>query len=261
MCRRLVRQVPGYLTEGGLCQTLANWIHRRGADWRDRVGSWLDPSGAEHAAGTLDERWDWDVWVVEREVVDPAAYVEVWLTDAGLRGTPEYTRRYDTWLRWFDEQRIEGIGFGWIFLRRLSSSAGTPRRRVEAWPYSVDQPLGEVIGRWWDRIDWLRDRDDGTLSEAALQIESSVDQEYVYRPGASDPEHIVLRQRNSLRRADRLDTAEAGFVVACDGTLSVGQIVDALASLLDEDSVELGSRLLPRVRGWIDEGYLEPVVN
>ncbi|HZC27325.1 MAG TPA: transferase, partial [Actinopolymorphaceae bacterium] len=70
------------------------------------------------------------------------------------------------------------------------------------------------------------------------------------------PEHIVLRQRSGMRRAILVDTAEAGLVGACDGTLTVGAIVSALATLLEEDENGLRVRLLPRVRQFVEEGYL-----
>lgn len=242
LCRRLVTAVPEYLTDGGVCQTLANWVHVRGEDWRERVAAWLPEHGC-------------DAWALQREVSDPAAYVEVWLKDAGLHGTAEYTRRYDAWLRWFDELDIEGVGFGWLVLRR---TGGTPAIRLEEWPHAVEQPLGPSVDRWLGRVERMRDVDDERLIAMRLRVADGVDQEQVGRPGAGDPEHIVLRQRSGLRRALQVDTAEAGFVGACDGTLTGAEIVGALASLLDEDETALAGRLLPRIRGWIDEGYLEP---
>ena len=96
---------------------LANWVDRRGRS-RGTSGS---------AAGCAD---DCDALVVQREVLDPAAYVELWLKDAGLHGGADYLERYDTWLSWFDEQGIEGVGFGWINLRAVG---GRQRRRTTSW--------------------------------------------------------------------------------------------------------------------------------
>ncbi len=63
--------------------------------------------------------------MVQREVLDPAAYVELWLKDSGhhpstgsatAAATADYRRRYETWLSWMEEQRIEAVGFGWVNL-------------------------------------------------------------------------------------------------------------------------------------------------
>ena len=43
---------------------------------------------------------------------------------------------------------------------------------------------------------------------------------------------------------------------ACDGDLSVGQIVGALAQLLEVDESALRGSLLPAVRGLIDDAFL-----
>ena len=74
-----------------------------------------------------------------------------------------------------------------------------------------------------------------------------------------DPETIVLRQQRGLRRAFRADTVEAGFVGACDGDLTVVQILDALSTLLERHRDEVRSEYLPRVAELLGDGFLEPV--
>ncbi|MGW5364877.1 DUF7059 domain-containing protein [Actinopolymorpha pittospori] len=244
VCRRIVVEAPRHLEEGGVCQILANWLHIRGEDWRDRLTGWL-------------VRADCDAWVVQREVSDPAEYVELWLKDAGLHGAHGYRERYDEWLGWFEAQDTEAIGFGWITLRKR---AGSRQTRLEEWASAIEQPLGAEVARWLGAIDEFgphgRYADDAALLGARLRVGDDIDQEQLGRPGASDPEHIVLRQRRGMCRAVQVDTAEGGLVGACDGELTVGQISDALATLLEEDPGEMRARLLPRVRELFAEGYL-----
>ena len=57
-------------------------------------------------------------------------------------------------------------------------------------------------------------------------------------------------------RARQADTVEAALVGACDGDLSVGQILDALAQLLDLEPAQLRAAYLPVVRELLDEGFL-----
>ncbi len=76
-------------------------------------------------------------------------------------------------------------------------------------------------------------------------------------PGAADPETIVLRQQRGMRRAHRADTVVAGLVGACDGDLTVGQILDALASLLDRDPADLRTSYAAEVRALVADGFLE----
>lgn len=249
----IVRRVPGFLREGGTAQVLANWMIVRDQPWDERLSGWID-------AGPGSGRPACDAWVVQREVVDLPTYVELWLKDAGLHGSPEYHERYDTWLSWFDEQGAEGVGFGWINLRRVStgSTTGTsPTVRLEDWPYDVEQPIGPEVKGIFARTAALRGLSDDDLGASRLVARSDLRQETYGAPGAADPEQIVLRQQRWTRRARQVDTVDAALVGACDGDLSVLQILDALADLLEQDASEVRSAYLPVVRDLVTEGFLE----
>jgi len=239
--RRVVTGAPGHLRPGGWCQVLANWVIEKDRPWDERLAGWLEGSGC-------------DAWVVQREVADPPQYVELWLKDAGLHGTPEYAERYDAWLAWFEQQAVEGVGFGWLNLHRTDRSE--PVLRFEDWPYEVEQPLGREVADWAARIGLERTLDDEALLAARLVVRSDVRQETFGQPGAEDPEQIVLRQQRGLRRARKADTVEAGLVGACDGDLAVGQIIDALGTLLDGEPADLRREYLPVVRDLVVEGFL-----
>jgi hypothetical protein len=230
----IVRAAPGHLAAGGWCQILANWVIAGGTPWDDRLGSWLD--------GTCD------ALAVQREVVDPATYVELWLKDAGLQGSADYVRRYDTWLGWFDERGIEAVGFGWINLRKGGSGA----TEFLEWRYDVEQPIAPAIHQWGASIQVEVDE------RSRLVVRPDVRQETFGPPGAEDPETLVLRQQRGLRRARQADTVEAALVGACDGELTVGQILDALAQLLDLDAEQVRTTYLPVVGELVREGFLAP---
>ena len=253
MVAGLVTGLPGLLTPGGVAQLLANWAHVDGQDWRDRVRAWIGPAVNGQPV---------DAWIVQREVLDPAAYVELWLRDAGLHGDPGYSDRYRAWLAWFDAERITGVGMGWVMLHR-PVDVGPVHVRVEELPGAVAQPLGDAVGRWVDAIEWLRvhGRSDETLRNARLAVAGDVVAEQWNRPGYPDPEHLVLRQQGTTMRAIEVDTALAGFVGACDGELTTGQIVDALAELLEltpERAATLQREVLGSARELLVSGLLGP---
>ena len=237
----IVRAGPEHLADGGWLQVLANWAIVDGRPWDERLGSWL--------------REDCDALVVQRETLDPASYVELWLKDSGHHGGPDYAHRYDTWLSWMEETGIEGVGFGWINIRKGSGSAG--RHELIEWPYDVEQPIGPAIQDWGTAVADLRGLTDDALTDRTLRARDDVQQETVGRPGAEDPEAIVLRQQRGFRRARTADTVEAAFLGACDGDLSVGQLLGALAQLTDTDVEELRTTYLPVVRELVGEGFLE----
>ena len=208
----------------------------RGVPWEERLAGWV-----------TDEC---DALVVQREVLDPAAYVELWLKDAGLHGSHDYLDRYDAWLSWFDDQDVEAVGFGWVNLRRRRPTSAGVRHAFLDWPHAVEQPVAPAIAAWGAAVDREVGPDD------RLVRREDVHQETLGVPGAEDPTTVVLRQQRGLMRARRADTVEAALVGACDGDLTVGQILDALAQLLDGDPGELRSTYLPIVRELVEEGFL-----
>ncbi|MGP3987784.1 DUF7059 domain-containing protein [Streptomyces sp. 3N207] len=247
MCRTLVQQAARHLAPGGYCQLLANWEHREGADWRERVSAWVPPGC--------------DAWIVQREVQDVTQYAELWLRDAGdHRGDPAaYAARYDAWLEEFAARGTKAVGFGWVTLRR--TEAERPSVLAEEWPHPVEQPLGEVIRAHFDRQDFLRRTHDGALLEHRFLLADEVVQEQVGAPGAEDPEYVVLRQNRGMRRATTVDTVGAGFAGVCDGTLSAARILDAIGQLLGENPAELRARTPESIRLLVEQGFLTPVLD
>ncbi|OIJ89730.1 DUF7059 domain-containing protein [Streptomyces colonosanans] len=244
LCRALVQQAGERLNQGGFAQFLANWQHVEGEDWQDRLRSWV-PRGC-------------DAWIVQREVQDVMQYAELWLRDAGdhRRDAAEYQARYDAWLDEFEARKVRAVGFGWIALHR--TDAAEPSITVEEWPHPVEQPLGDTVRAHFDRIDYLRAHDDAALLAGHFRLAAEVVQEQVGLPGAEDPEHVVLRQNRGMRRATRVDTVGAGFAGVCDGTLTAGRILDAIAQLVGEDPVMLRDRTPAQIRLLVEQGFLEP---
>ncbi|WP_030898449.1 DUF7059 domain-containing protein [Streptomyces sp. NRRL F-5126] len=250
LCRTLVQQAGDHLNEGGFAQFLANWEHVEGEEWQDRLRSWV-PRGC-------------DAWIVQREVQDVTQYAELWLRDSGDHQAVDddrYARLYDAWLDEFETRKTHAVGFGWITLRKaaLGTVRGGPSIVVEDWPHAVEQPLGEAVEAHFLRQDYLRTHDDAALLAGRFTLAAEVVQEQVGLPGAEDPEHVVLRQHRGMRRATKVDTVGAGFAGVCDGTLSAGRILDAIAQLVEEDPVLLRDRTPESIRLLVGEGYLEPV--
>jgi SAM-dependent methyltransferase len=238
--RHLVENAATHLTDGGWCQILANWAHRGGTDWQHGLEEWF-------AGQPLD------AWVLQRELVDPSEYVEMWLADAGLTASPDYVQRYDAWLDWFAETGIEAIGFGWLSLRR---TAAAPVHRFEEWAGEIAPPVGPAVAAWGRRVDLLRDLDDDALLAQPFRQAADLVEETRGPVGAEHPEAIVLRLQQGVRRSRQVDTIEAGLVSASEGDLTAGQILDALASLLDRDAAELRRTYAGSVRQLADDGFL-----
>ena len=241
LVREVVQGAVTRLAPDGLLQVLGNWAHPADGDWAERLAGWVAGTGC-------------DLHVVEREVLDPTEYVELWLADAGLIDSDEYRHRYVEWLDYLAAEGIAAIGMGWIMVRR--SEVDTPDVTVESWPYTVEQPIGPALAARADAVAKLRDVRDVDLLDRRFALADDVVQETTGRPGIADPEHIVLRGQRGFRRATEVDTMLGAVVGACDGELELGRIIGAAAGLLDTDATAAAAAVLPRIRELVLDGLL-----
>jgi methylase of polypeptide subunit release factors len=242
----LVKSLGDVLAPGGTAQMLGNWEIAAGAQWKDRPSSWLEGSGL-------------DVWFIQREQVGPEQYAETWLQDASEARDPgHYKEAYAAYLEDFASRDVEGIGFGMVWLRRPSGGQGRISRFEEI-TYPIEQPIGPHLGAAVARADWLAANQ---LKDAHLLVAEDVTEERHQRPGAQHPGVILLRQGAGLRRTNLLSSELAGFVSACDGELSVNQIITALEALLGGeegfDAESFKSGLFEEVGNLVLDGFLVP---
>lgn len=241
----VIRDAGAHLAPGGIAQLLGNWEYRDGSDGLDRVRAWVDASPVPV-----------DAWVIEREVADPLAYAELWVRDGGTApGTPGYAELIGRWLDDFAARGVTGIGFGYVLLRRPAGGVPT-LRRFERVPQPVSGPLGAHLTAALAAHDLLETWDDATLSEQVLFRAPDVTEARHYVPGTEDPTVIELRQGGALARTIPADPALAALVGACDGDLTVGAIVAAIAQIMEVDDAALRAEILPRVRELLFTGFL-----
>lgn len=247
LVRDLVLGVGDVLAPGGVAQLLGNWEQRRGEGWQERVGEWVDRAGL-------------DAWVVQREVADPAEYAETWLRDGGL--TPDRDR--DAWragLRaWLDDfaaRGVEAVGFGLVLLRRPARGRPT-LRRLEELTVPLPGPLGGHLADALAVHDWLSVRDDAELAGTRLAPAPDVVEDRHHTPGDPEPRVVRLRQGAGFGRTVELGPALAGLVGALDGELTVGQVVAAMAALLDTTAELVAAEVLPPLRGLVRDRFLVP---
>src|SRR5262249_29478102 len=106
-CRRVVREVPALLCEGGFCQLACNWVATAGEDGRSAVRGWCDGTGC-------------DVWVLQFRTLDPASYAASWLEPRAGESSEERARLFAERMAYYEQEGIEAIGYGVIVMRRTS---------------------------------------------------------------------------------------------------------------------------------------------
>jgi methylase of polypeptide subunit release factors len=238
VCAELAASAPHLLTEGGTMQYLANWLHVAGESWPDRVASWVAGTGL-------------DAWVVQREVTDPMAYVNLWLSDAG-----ESDRRLAAdWLDWFDATKVEAVGFGVVNLRR--SGHTDPVVRVEELRQPFTGRLGDHVAAWFDRQSWLAsaavlDNRYRAAPDLRLHQEASLDES----GWAVDQQ--VLSLAGGLGWSEEIDPLVLALVSGCDGTLPLRDQIDLLAAAHEVPPAELAEVAGPIVAHLVERGFILP---
>ncbi len=249
LVRQVVTGVADVLTDGGVAQFLGNWEYREDRDGLDRVREWV-------AAASVSM----DAWIIEREVLSPLEYAQLWVRDGGTQpGSPEYAALIDLWLQDFEERGVTGIGFGYVLLRRPAPGTTALSRYERVTSSAPQESLGADLARALAVHDVLGARDDVGLAASVLTTPSDVTEARHFVPGAEDPTVIELRQGRGFGRTLTVDPGLAALVGACDGDLPVGVLIDAIAQLLEVDAAALRADLLPRVRELAFLGFLDPV--
>ena len=234
----VIKDVEAHLEPGGVAQLLGNWEYGS-QDGLARVEQWVRFTGL-------------DAWVVERERQDVEQYAETWIRDGGTRSGAEFDRLYGAWLDDFAARGVTHVGFGYVTLRRPVTGAPTLRRfEVLDGPIAGSPDASALL----TAHDWLRDRD---LLAESLTVAPDVTEQRHYWPGDEHPTVMDLRQGSGFARTVPLGTALAAVVGACDGTLPLGAICDAVAQLLEVDAAELTAEVLPQVRELVLTGLLLP---
>jgi methylase of polypeptide subunit release factors len=212
VCQTIVTGVEGHLTDGGWCQLLANWEISDPDDWSLHPRGWVLDTGL-------------DAWVVQRELQDPAEYVETWLRDAGQHYEAEYSTQYDQWLSALQQRDVVAIGFGLITLRR--GLAHTPIRRYQHVPQEWAQPVADEIESWFTVQDLLAADPSGLLTAALTLADDVVVEQHRWR---QLDQVVVVRRTTGMRWSGPVDEFGLEVLSLLDGTRPAGEVVVEVAT-------------------------------
>lgn len=244
LIRAVLRGAPACMNEGGTLQMLANWEipadRNPDTQWSWRVDQWLDGLPV-------------DAWVVQRDVLDPARYVDMWIRDSGgqLMARADYERAFTSWLADFRRAGTGAIGMGFVALRRLDEAEAASGGK-RAYDLSLDghAPRGRDVA--WALVS-LRAPE---LWDVALTRALDVREERHYVPGSPDPELLIMHQGGGLGRSVLVSSSVSAVVGASDGELTVGQIAAAVAMLTEADVDDVRAEIEALLRDLIRWGFL-----
>lgn len=229
LAQQVIEGGSAHLTPSGEFFCLANWEYHGGVSGLSRVESWLD--GKRLAA-----------WIIERDRVTPETYSETWVRDGGARpGSSEFSEMQQAWLRDFGSRSVVSIGLGSVRYR-LMPHQHTPTAhdmrliRSEALGGALTKNAGREFSRVFALGIEVQQLSDAEMLSTHWLREDGVTELREHTPGEEAPRAIHLYRREPIYRELKSDTLVAAALGACDGDLSLGQLADALAALLEIDA-------------------------
>lgn len=219
LVKELINTIHTVMADGGQAVMLANWEMHGPGEWHERLATW-----------PVDQL---DLWAIQRSSSDPAQYAEIWLRDSSEQLDPaHYAQAYAHYLADFETRGVTQIGFGWLWFRHRQA---TPvLRRFDYLTDHVHQPVAAAWNEAISRHDEVAgDHPDWPLANRHLVVPDWVTYETYQRFGAEHPEVLMARSGAGFGQHIRLDTATAAVLGACDGELTAGQLVAAVAGLLE----------------------------
>ena len=197
-----------------------------------RTGRTGSPAGSAAPAATR-------TWCSARSSIPPRTSRSGWPTPGwpARRSTPTAT----AWLDYFDRLQIEAVGLGWLVLHQSRTRPARVRHRGLALPPRATDRAG-AGGRARRR----RSRAGAHRSAAArpplVAGRRRGGGDHRSPRGRPTRSTVIFRQQRGFRRAVPLDTATAGILGACDGELTLGQIIESVAQLLSRRGRRTGRR-------------------
>ena len=245
ICRKVVKQSPRFLNEGGYCVLNANWAVLEDEDWRARLANWFADTGCDGLVFQQDTR----------DLGDYAAG----LIEVGNDDGVEYMKIFDRWMDYYAKRRITGIGQGVIVMRRAS---GRPNWfAVEPAPASIAFPSGEDVKLFVKLRTFLHSlRSEKDLLDSHLKLAPNVrlDQTCEVSDGAWRPVSGRVRRVGGLEYLGALDGPSAVALGQWDGTLSLKDCLSQLAAAMKTDLTTLLPTAFPIICRLVEQGFLIP---
>ena len=250
----VVSGAPDHLSDGGTAVLLASWVEREDTDWRTHVASWVPAEGV-------------DAWVIRRDASDPGLYVWTWLTDEGMDPRDgAYSRAADAWLDHFAEEGVSGVGFGYIYLRRINGPSSV---LCEDLTHPFGEGLGDEAEAYFARTAWLREAtdrlggQDRALDATVFTVSPDVHLHVSEALGTAGPDAeatVVVERVTGARWRHEIDPLTASVLRgARTGALPLEDLVVLAAVSTGEDPDVLAAPVRRVVADLFIHGFIVPV--
>jgi methylase of polypeptide subunit release factors len=242
-CRKLAREAPAHLNEGGYFQMICEWAQVEGERWQDRILSWLEGSSC-------------DAWVLKGPTHSPQAYAQSRFQEIAPYAPDDGDKMFSEWMDFYRRRKVEAIHGGMIVMRLRQGGNWV---RFDDVPENPRRPFGDSVQQMFASRDFLEANAPEELMLAArfkLSPDAELDQRLRQLDGKWQPASVMLRLNSGLSFSQPLQPLVAEFVGACDGSRTLGESIEELAAKVDADPDQVRRECLAVMRRLIERGFI-----
>ncbi len=242
LCRRLVKEAPAHLNEGGYFEMLCEWAEIDGQPWQERIAEWMEGSGC-------------DMWILHAGKQVPDIYAETYI----FQTVPDKSldaERFSEFMQYYRQRKLAAIHNGFIVMRRRN---GGGRLRIEEMPGADSSDLGEAILDGFAAHDLLEAcAEDEKLLAMRLRPSAvaRLTRNYLPVENGWHMDAIHLRRESAMPVQLELEPLVAEFFRQLDGKLTAGEAIQAIAGKSDAPLEKVRSESLAMLRRFIELGLL-----
>ena len=246
ICRLVVREAAGHLSEGGFATFLCNWAQtEKDETAAEVVGAWIEGAPV-------------DTWVLHDPPLDATTYASRWI---GSPDAEAYAADLDRWTAYYQELGINAITFGGVILRRRT--AGDNWLRIDELPDTRRRTCGSHIERVFDAQDYLQATPRDQIMQTALVLTPDVRVEQATRPGEDgmELERASLEFTQGIPLVAALNLHSLQMINRCDGVRTLQEISDEIASAVGAPAEDVSKGVIGVAVLMIGLGFLAPAAE
>ena len=249
LCRRLVKEAPAHLNEGGYMEMLCEWAQIKDQPWQERVAEWLEGSGC-------------DAWVMKGLTQDPEEYAQQRIKETSDNSAQD-AENYAGYMNYYRQRGVEAIHDGLIVMRRREAQNGLRNwARIEEVPTTPKGDLGDMVVASFAANDLMQQND---TDEKLLAIRPKMaphvrlEQVCVQHEGQWRAEALTLRLISGFPFHMNVQPLVAEFLVTCDGTRTAGEAIQAFAATANAPMEAVQKECAGIIRKLIERGFIVAV--
>ena len=245
-CKRLIREIPSYLTPGGFCQLKCNIAHRRGEDWKKSLQGWFQGLGC-------------DVVVWLERVEDASEYAMTWIVGTESHDLDKVPDIYQQWMDYYDEEKIEAVSYLLVTMRYNDSSRNWTH--IADVPRKITAPCGEELLKTFAFHDTCgRLRSDAGLLDAYPRLAKDIHIQQEHTMGDESLQAVGTRlcKTGGSQYTLQVEPYMGSLAARFNGLRSVRDVLSEMARVFGQRVESVQDQGLAIVRSFLDLGILEP---